>query len=406
MIEFMKKKKWLIACSGGPDSMALVHMCDRKGLSFSVAMVNYHVRIEAEEEEEYVRAWCEEHQIVFHVKDDPFEWQGNFEAAARTYRYDFFVKLVQKYDYAGVMTAHHKDDVIETWLMQKERGITPSCYGLARVSLYQDMRIYRPLLTYDKKALVQYCQDNAIRYYIDQTNLNGENARSRLRQSVHYSEAEKEQILADIARENDHLKDIRKKADSLIDADGIVCSAYRQAEEEVRLCAVRRYIDKEDQRHLSAKYMQELDHIFQKKDFLTEDNGMWLVTDGKHIWKETPVQPYKDLYPEIEERETDCYAVKKTGRSTEAVTVRPEDYPLTIRNVREGDAIAMFYGTKKVHRFFIDRHIPLYQRKRWPVVVNREGRIILVPELGCDRDHYSQRPTFFVQVRKQKHVMK
>ena len=56
----------------------------------------------------------------------------------------------------------------------------------------------------------------------------------------------------------------------------------------------------------------------------------------------------------------------------------------------------MRFGTKAVHRFFIDRHIPLYERRRWPIVENTRGEIILVPGLGCDASHYSTKPDFNV----------
>jgi tRNA(Ile)-lysidine synthase len=56
----------------------------------------------------------------------------------------------------------------------------------------------------------------------------------------------------------------------------------------------------------------------------------------------------------------------------------------------------MRFGEKPVHRFFIDRHIPRFERPLWPVVVNAEGAVILVPGLGCDRGHYSISPSFSV----------
>ena len=56
----------------------------------------------------------------------------------------------------------------------------------------------------------------------------------------------------------------------------------------------------------------------------------------------------------------------------------------------------MRFGTKNVHRFFIDRHIPLFLRKVWPVVVNAKQEIILVPGLGCDIHHYSINPDISV----------
>ena len=56
----------------------------------------------------------------------------------------------------------------------------------------------------------------------------------------------------------------------------------------------------------------------------------------------------------------------------------------------------MRFGTKKVSRFFIDRHVPLYKRETYPVVVNNRGEVILVPELGPDVKHYSIKPDFYV----------
>ena len=56
----------------------------------------------------------------------------------------------------------------------------------------------------------------------------------------------------------------------------------------------------------------------------------------------------------------------------------------------------MRYGTKKIRRFFIDNKIPLRKRMIWPVVLNRKGDIVLVPEIGCDLNHYSEKPNLFV----------
>ena len=82
--------------------------------------------------------------------------------------------------------------------------------------------------------------------------------------------------------------------------------------------------------------------------------------------------------------------------SVYAVTVHEEDFPLTIRCFQEGDAILQRYGTKKVSRFFIDRKVSYYERLIHPVVENAEGKLILVPEIGCDPSHYSTSPTFNV----------
>ena len=75
-----------------------------------------------------------------------------------------------------------------------------------------------------------------------------------------------------------------------------------------------------------------------------------------------------------------------------ALSLKETDFPVVIRNAEMGDVISMRFGSKKVHRFFIDRHIPKWRRKQWPVVENAEGKVIFVAGLGCDVDHYTVKP--------------
>ena len=93
---------------------------------------------------------------------------------------------------------------------------------------------------------------------------------------------------------------------------------------------------------------------------------------------------------------TPYFHTSLTGKSCEALTLYPQDFPITIRNVQEGDAIVLRLGRKKVHRWFIDRKIPSWERKCWPVVVNAQGNVILVPQIGCDIAHFSNNPSIFV----------
>ena len=69
MLNLEKNKKYLLACSFGPDSMALFDMLLKEGYKFSVAHVNYHLREEADEEESKLRDFCFDHNIGIYVKD-------------------------------------------------------------------------------------------------------------------------------------------------------------------------------------------------------------------------------------------------------------------------------------------------------------------------------------------------
>ena len=86
----------------------------------------------------------------------------------------------------------------------------------------------------------------------------------------------------------------------------------------------------------------------------------------------------------------------QSGEKIEGVKLDDSDFPITIRNYREGDQIHMRYGHKKVNRFFIDRKILLKDRKTWPVMVNQRNEVIFVPGIGCDLKHYSENQDIFM----------
>ncbi len=98
--------------------MALLDMAFHSGAYIEAAHVNYHKRGSADRDEEIVRSYCHERGIPFHLLDfDEERYSGNFQAAARQTRYDFFRKICEKDDLDEVLVAHQKDDLIETYLM-------------------------------------------------------------------------------------------------------------------------------------------------------------------------------------------------------------------------------------------------------------------------------------------------
>jgi tRNA(ile)-lysidine synthetase, C-terminal domain len=105
------------------------------------------------------------------------------------------------------------------------------------------------------------------------------------------------------------------------------------------------------------------------------------------------------VFDSLEELRDVCkehFYTEKGSPSVFALTLEETDFPIRIRSFHAGDKIQMRFGRKEVHRFFIDRHIPQYQRQTWPVVENAAGEIILVPGLGCNVQHYSTMPNLNV----------
>mgnify|MGYP002237851249 CR=1 FL=1 len=79
----------IVACSGGPDSMALLDICRQKGYEIAVAHVNYKKRETANRDEKIVRQYCENYGIPCFVDEPTWDHVGNFQAWARDVRYDF-----------------------------------------------------------------------------------------------------------------------------------------------------------------------------------------------------------------------------------------------------------------------------------------------------------------------------
>ena len=382
--------------------MALVKICLDKKISFAIAHVNYHHRKEAEEEEEYITSFAKKHHIPIYVLNGQFTYSGNFEAEARRYRYNFFKEIVEKDNYDGVLVAHHKDDLLETYLMQKEKHLIPETYGLAEEIDYEGIRVCRPLLSYTKKDLENICKDAGIKYYIDCTNNDITLARNYIRHEIlaKMSEEEKEDLLKEIQDKNKHMDMIREKVEKLIVYDKVSLQEYRLLCDEERITLVHVFLKpyyRKDQ-GMSYAYKKEIDSILLKQDDFIIPFGIYeVVQDEGYFFVIKKPKAYSYIMNSSEDIITGIYfKIADIGKKSESITVDENEYPLTIRNAEAKDAIKMRFGTKKVSRFFIDRHIPLYKRETYPVVVNNRGEVILVPELGPDVKHYSIKPDFYV----------
>ena len=185
MLNLDKNRKYLLACSYGPDSMALFDMLLKEGYNFAVAHVNYHLRKESNEEEYQLRNYCMNHGVKIFVKNvDENLGENNLEAKCRDIRYNFFIEVVKNNGIDALLVAHQEDDLIETYLMQKKRTNLVKYFGIKEISYFSDIEIIRPLLKYQKKELLVYCRMFDVPYAIDKTNLEDHFLRNQIRHQV------------------------------------------------------------------------------------------------------------------------------------------------------------------------------------------------------------------------------
>lgn len=391
-----KSYKYLIAVSGGPDSMALLDMYYKKGYTIEVAHVNYHKRDTADRDEKIVSDYCFRNNITFNKLDfNPNTVKGNFQSYARKVRYEWFAFICGIHNLDYVLVAHQQDDLIETYLMQKNKKLGVSEFGLAKYNELYGAKVFRPLLDKTKKELQKYCDRNHVPYGIDESNLTDHYTRNIIRHSKveKMSKEERDNILLEILQKNIEILSLKNDALKYLYSKKIF-----PCDEFVNNSFVKQVIREIFDISMSDKYLEEIIRQLKQADsYKLKRNNIYLVKEYGNIYYFKDPGNYSFTVKENELFYTDFFKIQRTGKDNmSSAHVTKEDYPLTIRNYREGDSIQMRYGTKKINRFFIDNKIPFKDRLVWPIVLNKKGIAILVPGIGCNIDHYDKKPNIFV----------
>lgn len=209
-----KDSKYIAAVSGGPDSMALLHKYRNKIIC--VCHVDYHKRKDSGKDKKIVLDYCKKHHLQCQVLDvKPSDYKkaknNNFQAFARTIRYNFFAKCAKKYKCFNLLVAHNLNDFLETAVMQKNRKSLNFFYGIKPKSKINSLLIYRPLIKEFKSDLEEYCIKNKIPYAIDYTNNQDIYERNRVRKQLNKLSKSKLLKLYDSFEKRNKVQDKEKK---------------------------------------------------------------------------------------------------------------------------------------------------------------------------------------------------
>ena len=323
--------------------------------------------------------------------------KGNFQAWARDVRYAFFEEVADEFDTKLLYVAHQMDDVIETYLFQKNRNMICDWYGLKEKSVRHGYQIIRPLLNFTKSELQQYCNDSGVSFGIDESNLTNHYTRNVIRhtQIEKMDRNEKEEWILKIQNENDFWQIKRAGIeDFLKNWNGDVDSLLNQ--EDAWLC-LDTFLFQALSHHFSRKYMEEL-CVQLKGNVLIEIEDHLLERHNEKLYLMPKPQNVYYTLNELEYKDYKEFSIMNQGQTIESFSVEASDFPLVVRHVKVNDVISMRFGNKNVHRFFVDRKICKIYRKYWLVVENNAGKVIFVPGLGCDVEHYSQNQQFYFKM--------
>lgn len=182
--------KIVAAVSGGADSMCLVHAlnqaCSLISAQLYVAHVNHQLRGEkAEEDARFVCCWAAENGLPRALVrvNVPHEGGESPQDGARTVRYQALAQVCRRFGANKLVTAHHADDQVETFLLNLLRGSgTRGLQGIPRQrSLNAQVQILRPLLEVTRREIEEYCKDNDLEWRTDSSNESLYYRRNRIR---------------------------------------------------------------------------------------------------------------------------------------------------------------------------------------------------------------------------------
>ena len=392
----MKCKKWVVAVSGGPDSMALLDKLHNKGYDCIVAHVNYHMRESSDQEEKMVENFCNRHNIRFHVAHYTHVDQGNFQHHARNFRYEFFARLVSKEAACGVAVGHHWDDDLETYVFQKERLMDSQYLGLNEISTVKGVKVWRPLLHDSKEDLVSYCEMHEIPYAVDQSNLSLDYTRNRIRHKLTH----KDLLYTQLSEERKFHKQKQAMIQDCVESFKepiFEREDYLGIDESIRSEVLRGILVESGLEvfKYSSKFFKELDRQIEVGSLYHDFGALNLYCSYNKVALLKP-KAYQHTFTSLHYGDFENFKITQKGTTMQGVTLSSEDFPITVRNWQKGDKIKMRFGSKSVHRFLIDRKIPQYERESWLVVENAVKDIIFVMGMGCDVHHYTNNPNAFM----------
>lgn len=404
--DYIKKHKllslsdlYIVALSGGADSVALLLLLDEMGYKVHALHCNFHLRgEESDRDERFCEDLCLKKNIPFHrIHFDTLMYaethKMSVEMAARELRYRYFEQLRKDIGAEGICVAHHQDDTVETVLLNLVRGT-----GLRGLTGIQPRNgaILRPLLCVTRTEIEAYLATKQQDYVTDSTNLETDFVRNKIRlQVVPLLRQLNPAVSENIVRTAEHLTEAQKVLDAVVDT-------YKGSN-QLDLCALQQvgsaeYIVFEwlKQYGFNGSQVQqvisaETGSIFSSQTGyeVLNDRGRLLVEPT--IMAFTPIRiPEEGTYvlPDdrrLNVRRSNPFVSKDSHEAT--LDARQVRFPLTVRRVEEGDWMIPYgmTGRKLLSDLMTDLKMSLFDRRRQLVVVDAQGAVVWA--IGLRTDH-------------------
>lgn len=402
---FLKNKKVLIAISGGIDSVVLTHLLHQLNYQISLAHCNFQLRGDASDlDQEFIiklgkkltlNTYTTQFETVAYAQKQKLSTQ----LTARTLRYNWFHKLIAQHAFDYVLTAHHADDNLETFLINLTRGT--GLEGLTGIPETNGV-ILRPLLPFSREDIITYAKKHDINWREDQSNSSTKYIRNKIRhQVIPVLKEINPSLLSSFSKTSNYLQESQDIIDDNLDA-----IAKKVSKKEISDTGETTTFNIEEINQLSnpKAYLYQ----FLKAYHFTEWNDVYQLLSaqsGKHVFSKTHVllknrdvlilsrksaNTFNETF-EIAQHQTEIKhpvvlrfedATHQSTKNKNTIFLDKEklEFPLRIRKWKNGDVFYPFgmQGKKKVSKYFKDEKFSLFQKQRTWLLCDNSNTIIWI----------------------------
>lgn len=404
------RSRLLVAVSGGVDSVVLLDLLDQLNQYYNwqlaVAHLDHKVRSDSTQDAALVAELADGLGYKFYLGQ--LSGKDSSEAALRRARYDFLESIREGGNYDFIVTAHHNDDRLETSIFNAIRGADRQ--GLSALQPVRG-RVVRPLLPWDKAAIITHAGLAGLNYREDSTNSELGFSRNFVRHelmplgSMHYRNFKK-QYTASLDNLDQLNNRINSQLSQLVDVItsqqlpgqlDIDLSKWQQLSDTVKpyvleyICKLLRPgID------LSQQNLRQALDFFENAKvgvYSHLSTGLHLIRDYDSVIvtltaprdkvADTAIKPLRSG----QVLQLGLFRIKHRLRPQEVSTpsVMTNTADLYVRYWQSGDRVPISSGNKKLQDIFVDAKVPRLLRKRWPIVVTADNQIVWVPTLASNK---------------------
>lgn len=412
IVDSPENRSYLLAVSGGADSMVLAHCFKDLGIHFQIAHINYKLRGEDSDlDQKTVEDFCKKNDVKFHlykVSEKDQKPEHSIQLWARELRYEFFRKVQKEENLEFLVTAHHLNDQLETFIinLSKAAGIN----GLSGIPA-NDNCILRPLLNFTKEEIYAFAEENNIEYREDLSNKKNDYLRNKIRN----------EIVPKLLETNDHfLENFKKSSSYLNQTKDFVQQQIQEIENRISVFN-REYTvlskDKLNEENDFVKFEilkkygfnqeEEIPKIFKAENgssFFSKDYLLIVNYNELILSKKTEDGKWK-----FEKHSDDEILLMENFDSSEnQITINLENiieiesinnsfewefdaeklrFPLRLRRQKKGDQFYPmgFSGKKKVSKFFRDEKISILARQKIWLLTDGEDSVLGIVPFRQDR---------------------